>query len=339
MFGSYFGYSAPTPSPSQIQTQLNLQKLETKQSVVNSIGMFLAIAEGYLIRNGIKIRPLFAYYDHFNVTSERPELIRLKLMNNYMTFSAQKQNYLNKFHAYDFYPDNFSAEQIKNIIQEWIPYATQIGEQELYMNILNLFNDDSSISNNQNKYSYYKDIQGYNDTNPESNIPMDPRDQAKAIANIHAHKAEENRRNKEKLENTGKYEINLILNGKAGTSSLSEKMKPITDKNPKQIQEDINAINTMKDMTLQLIASAKGLYICNKNERKQKRKGLYTEIENMKKNIKIFKNKFGSLEPLWEKIKYKSEIKNPMKKLMEACESDEDYKLFQKIDSLYDPEL
>ena len=97
MFGSYFGYSAPAPSPSQIQTQLNLQKLETKQSVVNSIGMFLAIAEGYLIRNGIKIRPLFAYYDHFNVTSEKPELIRLKLMNNYMTFSAQKQNYLNKF--------------------------------------------------------------------------------------------------------------------------------------------------------------------------------------------------------------------------------------------------
>ena len=116
-------------------------------------------------------------------------------------------------------------------------------------------------------------------------------------------------------------------------------MKPITDKNPKQIQEDINAINTMKDMTLQLIASAKGLYICNKNERKQKRKGLYTEIEKKKKNIKIFKNKFGSLEPLWEKIKYKSEIKNPMKKLMEVCESDEDYKLFQKIDSLYDPEL
>ena len=144
---------------------------------------------------------------------------------------------------------------------------------------------------------------------------------------------------KEKLENTGKYEINLILNGKAGTSSLSEKMRPITDKNPKKIQEDINAINTMKDMTLQLIASAKGLYICNKNERKQKRKGLYTEIENMKKNIKIFKNKFGSLEPLWEKIKYKSEIKSPMKKLMEACESDEDRKLFQKIDSLYDPEL
>ena len=332
-------YPPPAPSYYQIQAQLNLQKLETKQSVVNSIGMFLAIAEGYLIRNGIKIRPLFAHYDHFNVTSERPELIRLKLMNNYMAFSAQKQNYLNKFHTYDFYPDNFSAEQIKNTIQNWIPYASQIGEQELFINILNIFGDDNSISNNQNKNTYYKDIQGYKDTNPKPNITIDPRDQAKAIANIQTQKAEENRRNKEKLENTGKCEINLILNGKAGTSSLSEKMRPITNKNPKQIQEDINAINTMKDMTLKLIASAKGLNICKKKERNQKRIGLNTEIENMKINIKIFKTKFGSLDPLWDKIKYENEIKNPMKKLMEDCKSDEDYKLFQKIDSLYNPEL
>ena len=51
----------------------------------------MSIVEGYLIANGIKINPIFAYYDHFNVSSERPELIRIKLMNNYMTYSAQNK--------------------------------------------------------------------------------------------------------------------------------------------------------------------------------------------------------------------------------------------------------
>ena len=69
---------------------------------------------------------MFAYYDHFNITSESPELIRIKLMNNYMTYSAQKQNYLNKYLNNVFYPDNLSADQIRNIIQEWISYATHI---------------------------------------------------------------------------------------------------------------------------------------------------------------------------------------------------------------------
>ena len=81
MFNRYFGNSALAPSPCQIQTYLNLQKLKTKQSAFNSIGMLLSIAEGYLITNYIKIHPAFAYYDHFNVTSERPELIRIKLIN------------------------------------------------------------------------------------------------------------------------------------------------------------------------------------------------------------------------------------------------------------------
>ena len=135
MFGFFSGNSYSTPTPMEVQTQIDLQKLDIKQSVVNSIGMFLAIAEGYLIANGIKIHPVFAYYDHFNVTKESRELIRIKLMNNYMAYSAQKQNYLNKFHTYDFYPDNLSAEQIKNIIQGWLPYATQIGEDSLYLNI------------------------------------------------------------------------------------------------------------------------------------------------------------------------------------------------------------
>ena len=337
MFSGFFGnneHSAPTPTPMQIQTQLNMQQLDTKQSVVNSIGMFLAIAEGYLIANGIKIHPLFAYYDHFNVTKERPELIRLKLMNNYMTFSAQKQNYLNKFHGYDFYPDNLSAEQIRNIIQEWIPYAGQIGEEALYLNILKLFDDGV-----QSNYSYYNDIQGYKDTNPQSNTTIDPRSYAKAVANIQSHKEEENRKNREKWSNTGKHEINIILNGKSGTSSLSEKMKPITQKNQKQIEEEISDINMMKDMTLQLIKKAKELYMCsNRNEKKGKRRELSSQIDTAKQYIKSFTKKYGSLESLWQKIKYKSEIRNPLDKLMEVCD-DDDFKLFQKIDALYNPDL
>lgn len=337
-FGSG-GYSAPTPTPYQIQAQLSLQQLDTKQSVVNSIGMFLAIAEGYLIARGIKIHPMFGYYDHFNVTSERPELIRIKLMNNLMTYSAQKQNYVNKFHTYDFYPDNFTPEQIRNVIQGWLPYAQSIGETELYMNILNQFSEGDTIQNINNDYSYYKKIQDYKDPNPNANIPMDPRSQAKAIATIHSHKEEENRRNREKWSNTGEYKINLVLNGKAGTSYLSDKMKPITGKSQKQIQEEYNDINTMRDFTLALVASAKDLYMCNKADKRAKRKELSAEIDNAKQNIKSFKKIYGTLDPLWEKIKYKTDIKNPLKKIMEACDSDEDLKLFQKIDSLYNPDL
>ena len=35
------------------------QKLEIKQNVVNSLGMFLAIIEAYLMRKGITIKPIF----------------------------------------------------------------------------------------------------------------------------------------------------------------------------------------------------------------------------------------------------------------------------------------
>ena len=46
------------------------------------------------------------------------------------------------------------------------------------------------------------------------------------------------------------HKINLVLNGKAGTSNLSDKMKPITGKSQKQIQEEYNDINTMRDFTI-----------------------------------------------------------------------------------------
>lgn len=331
MFGGYF---APTASPSQVQIQLNLQKLDTKQSVVNSIGMLLAIAEGYLIAKGIKIHPLFAYYDHFGVTKERPELIRLKLMNNYMTYSVQKKNYINTFHMYDFYPDNLSADQIKNIIQEWIPYATQIGEEALYLNIFKLFDDGVPQS-----YSYYNVIQGYKDTNPQPNTPIDPRNHAKALANIQSHKEEENRKNREKWNNTGKHEINIILNEKSGSSSLSEKMKSITQKTQEQTEEEIADINIMKDMTLQLVQKAKELYLCSKSEKKEKRRELSSLIDNVKQYMKSFIKKHESLEPLWQKIKYEYEVSLPLSKLMKACDDDDDIKLFKKIDSMYNPEL
>jgi uncharacterized protein YoxC len=296
--------------------------------------MFLAIAEGYLISKGIKIHPIFAYYDHFNVTSEISELIRLKLMNNYMAYSAQKQNYINKYRENSFYPDNLSPEQIRNIIQGWIPYANKIGEETLYMDILKLFDDTSAQSN----VSYLKEIQGYKD-NTQSNKTVDPRNQAKALANFQSHKEEENRKNKERWSNTGKIEINIVLNGKPGTSTLSRKMKTITEKTPEEIREEIDDIETMKNKTLSLIKKAKDLNECDINEKKKRRKEINSIIENTEQYINEFKNKYRSLEPLWEKIKYNYEVKNPLEKLMEACEYDEDYQIFQKIDDLYCPDL
>ena len=331
-----YGNNAPGFSaPPEMQTQsfISLQKLETKQSVVNSLGMFLAIAEGYLISKGIKIHPIFAYYDHFNVTSEISELIRLKLMNNYMAYSAQKQNYINKYLEHSFYPDNLSPEQIRNIIQGWIPYANKIGEETLYMNILKLFDDTSAQSN----VSYLKEIQGYKD-NTQSNKTVDPRNQVKALANFQSHKEEENRKNKERWSNTGKNEINIVLNGKPGTSTLSRKMKTITEKTSEEIREEIDDIEKMKDMTLSLIKKAKDLNKCDINEKKEKKREINSIIENTKQYINEFKKKHGSLEPLWQKIKYDCEVKNPLKKLMEACEY-EDYQIFQKIDALYCPDL
>ena len=123
------------------------------------------------------------------------------------------------------------------------------------MNILKLFDDGVPQSN----YSYYNDIQGYKDTNPQPNTTIYPRNHAKAIANIQSHKEEENRKNRERWNNTGKHEINIIINGKSGSSSLSEKMKPITQKTQKQTEEEIADINMMKDITLQLVQKAKEL--------------------------------------------------------------------------------
>lgn len=327
--------STGSSAPIQTQTQslMSLQQLDIKQSVVNSLGMFLAIAEGYLISCGIKINPKFAYYDHFNVTSERRELIKLKLMNNYMTYSAQKQNYLNIYQQYSFYPDNLSPEQIRNIIQDWIRYAKQIGEDELYMNILKLFDDTST----QNYVSYLNDIQGSKD-NLQSNQTVDPRNQAKALANFQSHKEEENRKNRERWSNTGKHEINIVLNGKPGTSTLSENMKTITEKNPEQIRQEIEDIEKVKGMTLSLISNAKVLNLSNRHEKKNKRNEINEKIKSVKQCINNFTKKHGSLEPLWEKIKYKFDVEEPLTKLMEDCEY-EDKIIFEKINDLYNPNL
>ena len=116
-------------------------------------------------------------------------------------------------------------------------------------------------------------------------------------------------------------------------------MKPITQKSQKQIEEEIADINGMKDMTLELIKNAKDLYMCDKtNEKKAKRLELSAQIDSAKQYINFFRKKYKSLEPLWQKIKYKIDVKKPLDKLMEVCD-DEDFKLFQKIDALYNPDL
>ena len=227
----------------QATLQINLQKLETKQSVVNSLGMFLAIAEGYLISNGIKITPLFSYYDHFNITQQNRELIRVKLLNNYMSFSAQKENYLNEFGgSYDFYPDNYSVINIREKINEWIPLAAKIGERDLYTNILSLFSNDV----NQKSHSYYNEIKEYKNYNKGNNKEIDPRNKAKAIAKFHEFKEEEHLKNLDNWEKNKKFEVNIVLGGKPESSSLSQKLKPITKKTPSQIQEEVNDINFMQ---------------------------------------------------------------------------------------------
>ncbi len=88
-------------------------------------------------------------------------------------------------------------------------------------------------------------------------MPMAPRNQVKALANIQSHKEEGNRRNREKWNNTGKHEINLVLNRKAGSYPLSKKMKSITDKTSKQIEDENNDINEMRELSLGMVAKAK----------------------------------------------------------------------------------
>ena len=337
------GWFNSEPSPTyeeqllQAQAQINIQKLDTKQSVVNSLGMFLAIAEGYLIAKGAKIEPLFAYYDYFNVTSEKHELIRIKLMNNYMAYLAQKQNYLIQFpNQYDFYPDNYSVEQIKSKIKEWIPYAIKIGEKELYENILALF--DENI--NQRHQSYIKEIEYYCNNNPQPHQVVDPRINAKAIAYIHQNKYEERLINEKKWKNEKKQTVNIILGGKAGSSALAQKLKPITSKTQKQIEEEVNDVNSLYSITMSLISSATNLFtLYDKNKKEKKRKEIKNEIKNAKNQIKTFIFKYESIDPLWDKIKYENEIMYPLEKLIKCSDNEGDKKIFQNIIDLYNPDL
>ena len=131
---------------------IDRQKLDMKQSVVNSLGMFLAIAEGYLIKKGIKFNRHFGYYDHFNVTQDNPDLIRLKLLNNYQVFCAQKQNYLTYYKQYDFYPDNLPVEKLIQILKEYVKYAEHIQEGQLYQNILFIFTEEQKIPIHTSRY-------------------------------------------------------------------------------------------------------------------------------------------------------------------------------------------
>lgn len=316
--------------------QINIQKLDTKQSVVNSLGMFLAIAEGYLIAKGAQIQPLFAYYDYFNVTSEDHSLIRIKLMNNYMAFLAQKKNYLKIFKQYDFYPDNFSVGKIKAKIKEWIPYAYKIGEQDLYNEIFALFDEDI---NKAQKY-YFKEIQDYRDINPQKPKVVDPRNDVKAIAYIQHFKHEEHLQNEKKWKKEQNPSINIILNGKAGSSSLTQKLKPITSKSQKKIEEEVNDVNCLYSITKSLISNATYLFtLYGMNEKEKKRREIKSEIKNAKLAISNFEGKYGSIDPLWDKIKFENEIKYPLEKLSNGSDNVEDKKIFKNIISLYDPDL
>ena len=67
-------------------------------------------------------------------------------MNNYQIFIAQKQNNLNIFKTYDFYPDNLPVKNIKELIGQFIEHAKQIGEKTLYKNIFAVFTEDEKYT-------------------------------------------------------------------------------------------------------------------------------------------------------------------------------------------------
>lgn len=339
---SVFNFFNSNPKPKNneekflIQTQINIQKLDTKQSVVNTLGMFLAIAEGYLIAKGAKIEPLFAYYDYFNITSENHSLIRIKLMNNFMAFQAQKQTYFKIFKQYDYYPDNLTAEQIRNIVKGWIPYANQIGELELYQNIFSLFTDNNS----QVQKSYFDEIENYKDDKLQKPKINDPRNDAKALAIIQQFKHEEFLKNEEKWKNEETPKVNLIIGGKSGSSSLSQKLKPITSKTQKKIEEEVNDVNCLCSITKSLISNATNLFTIFGNDAKdKKRKEIKNEIKSAKLALKNFRIKYKSIEPLWDKIKYEYEIQYPLEKMYNGSDNIEDQKIFKSIINLYNPDL
>ncbi len=299
----------------QGQLLLERQKLEIKQSVVNSLGMFLAIAEGYLIVKGIHISPKFGHYDHFYITNDNPELVKLKLLNNYHIFMAQKRNYLDIYQKYDFYPDNLPVDQIKKIVESWIPYADYINEGKLYKDILLLFYEDEC-----KKYkSYYNEIK--NIPNAENNKFIHPIDQAKTIALIYKNKEDEMKKNEEKWKQQTNPTIDIVIGGEAGSSELSKKLNSITTKNEKDVLEKMKIEEEMNKRINELFFISKTLLETNKrDEKNNKRNEIKVKTKELKDIVQEYLEKYKNLEGLWSLIKPEviqnncKEYKNKIKK-------------------------
>jgi len=305
----------------QSQILLNIQQLEIKQSVVNSLGMFLAIAEGYLKAKGINLpNPLFAYYDHFNITRDPPELIRLKLLNNYEIFMAQKQNYLNIFREYNFYPDNLPVQALKDIIKNWIPYAKYIHEEKLYNDILlAIYEDEEKI------VSYYDQIKN---TPKTPNGLARPLEYAKSISIIHHFKDEEMKNNLEKWKNQEYPTVDIIIGGKSGTSKLSQNLRAINNLTDKEIIEKMNKEKNMSNIINTILYKANRLKDSHRKDEKESLRGqIKEETENLENQVNKYKQKYKSLDGLWTIVKdddlekqiksYINDFHNNDKQLME----------------------
>lgn len=313
----------------QNQLLLDRQKLEIKQSVVNSLGMFLAIAEGYLISKGIHLKPNFGHYDHFYVTKDHPDLIKLKLMNNYQIFIAQKENYLNLYGTYDFYPDNFPVEKIREVVLSWIPYAEHIYEEKLYKDILLLFCEDE-----RKKYqSYYNEIK--RTPKDHNKTYVHPIDQAKTIALIYTNKDEEMKRNEEKWKTQVIPTIDLVIGGEAGSSELSQKLNKKNNFNEKDYLEKMKMEEEMDKKINEILYNSNALLDSNRrDEKKNLRDNIKEEIKKLKIIIDEYSKKNKNLEGLWIRNK-PEQFEKQCKELINKLKKEEDKLLLKKFYSLF----
>ena len=279
---------------------LNKQKLEAKQSVVNSLGMLLAVAEGYLKAKGLHIKPNFAYYDHFDVTKEPPELIKIKLLNNYHIFIAQKENYINIFNQFDFYPDNFPPEEIKKLLSTWINYAKDIQEENIYTSLFNLFIEDEN-----RKYKLYLE-----EIKNAENIPnyggqyITPMGKAQAQGMFYQYKEEERKNNENKWKTQKNPTVDIILGGTPGSSELSKILNPIFKRSEKEVIEKEKKEKDMSEKINHIINLLNSFISTNRKDQKEcLRKEIKTQTKELKNLVEKFKEKYESLDGLWSILK------------------------------------
>ena len=279
---------------------LNQQKLEAKQSVVNSLGMLLAVAEGYLKAKRLNIKPKFAHYDHFDVTKEPPELIKIKLLNNYHIFIAQKENYLGKFHQFDFYPDNFPLEEIKKLLLTWITYSQEIQEENIYTSLLNLFTEDE----NRKYRLYLEEIKNAKNIPNYSGQYITPLGKAQAQGLFYQYKEEERKNNENKWKTQVNPTVDIILDGTPGSSELSKILDPVYKRNEKEAIEQGQKEKEMVDKINHIISLLNTFDSTHKKDLKDSlRKEIKNQTKELKKLVGKFKQKYESLEGLWSILK------------------------------------